>query len=206
MIVLQGGAWRPYWRTDPVAEAARAPLTASSAPTWRGLHQPAHAWALARGRPPRPVGPRGAHGAAGDRLARWWTSAGPRATRIEPRRPARHGHCTPAGDQPAGRQRSPDLPPAQPAAAGAAGASGWRRAPAPTVIAGDLNMPGPVSGRGGRLLTRRCTARTLPGPPPAACSFDQMLDWPGRPVRRTEGCCPRFCSDHLPIRACLQVV
>jgi endonuclease/exonuclease/phosphatase family metal-dependent hydrolase len=72
----------------------------------------------------------------------------------------------------------------------------------PTVIAGDLNMPGPVSG----LAIGYAPAvhgRTFPAPRPLL-QLDHMLT--SRAVRARDGqVLPPAGSDHLPIRACLQV-
>jgi endonuclease/exonuclease/phosphatase family metal-dependent hydrolase len=76
------------------------------------------------------------------------------------------------------------------------------RSTAPTVIAGDLNMPGPVTGlaagyspavRGGTFPARRPLVQ-----------LDHLLT--GRAVRACDGrVMPPAGSDHLPIRACLRV-
>ena len=72
----------------------------------------------------------------------------------------------------------------------------------PTVIAGDLNMPGPVSG----LAVGYAPAvhgRTFPAYRPLL-QLDHMLT--SRAVRARDGkVLPPAGSDHLPIRACLQV-
>ena len=74
---------------------------------------------------------------------------------------------------------------------------------APTVIAGDLNMPGPVSGLAVG-YSPRCTARTFPAHRPLL-QLRPDAHQPGRPNPRREGAAPAV-SDHLPIRACLRVV
>jgi endonuclease/exonuclease/phosphatase family metal-dependent hydrolase len=76
------------------------------------------------------------------------------------------------------------------------------RSTAPTVIAGDLNMPGPVTGlaagyspavRGGTFPARRPLVQ-----------LDHLLT--GRAVRARDGrVMPPAGSDHLPIRACVRV-
>jgi len=73
----------------------------------------------------------------------------------------------------------------------------------PTVIAGDLNMPGPVSG----LAVGYAPAGTGPTFPAyrPLLQLDQMLV--SRAVRASEGkVLPPAGSDHLPIRACVQVM
>jgi endonuclease/exonuclease/phosphatase family metal-dependent hydrolase len=73
----------------------------------------------------------------------------------------------------------------------------------PTVIAGDLNMPGPVSG----LAVGYAPAvhgRTFPADRPLL-QLDHVLTSQG--VRSRDGkVLPPAGSDHLPIRACLRVV
>jgi endonuclease/exonuclease/phosphatase family metal-dependent hydrolase len=74
---------------------------------------------------------------------------------------------------------------------------------APTVIAGDLNMPGPVSGLAVG-YSPAVNGRTYPAHRPLL-QLDQMLTSGG--VRATDGrVLPPVGSDHLPIRACLRVV
>jgi len=75
--------------------------------------------------------------------------------------------------------------------------------PAPTVIAGDLNMPGPVSGLAVG-YSPAVNGRTYPAQRPLL-QLDQMLTSGG--VRASDGrVLPPAGSDHLPIRACLRVV
>ena len=72
----------------------------------------------------------------------------------------------------------------------------------PTVIAGDLNMPGPVTGLAVG-YSPAVHGRTFPGRYPLV-QLDHMLT--GRTVRADDGqVLPAAGSDHLPIRACLQV-
>jgi len=72
----------------------------------------------------------------------------------------------------------------------------------PTVIAGDLNMPGPVSGVAVG-YSPAVRGRTFPAARPLV-QLDHMLT--GRAVRAGEGkVLPPVGSDHLPIRACLRV-
>jgi len=72
----------------------------------------------------------------------------------------------------------------------------------PTVIAGDLNMPGPVSGLAVG-YTPAVHGRTFPAHRPLL-QLDQMLT--SRAVRAGDGqVLPPAGSDHLPIRACLRV-
>jgi len=72
----------------------------------------------------------------------------------------------------------------------------------PTVIAGDLNMPGPVSGVAVG-YSPAVRGRTFPAGHPLV-QLDHMLT--GRAVRADEGkVLPPVGSDHLPIRACLRV-
>jgi endonuclease/exonuclease/phosphatase family metal-dependent hydrolase len=74
---------------------------------------------------------------------------------------------------------------------------------APTVIAGDLNMPGPVSGLAVG-YSPAVRGRTYPAHRPLL-QLDQMLTSPA--VRAGDGrVLPPAGSDHLPIRACLRVV
>ena len=74
---------------------------------------------------------------------------------------------------------------------------------AQTVIAGDLNMPGPVSGLAVG-YTPAVNGRTYPAHRPLL-QLDQMLTC--RAVRARDGrVLPPVGSDHLPIRACLRVV
>ena len=74
---------------------------------------------------------------------------------------------------------------------------------APTVIAGDLNMPGPVSGLAVG-YSPAVRGRTYPAHRPLL-QLDQMLT--SRAVRAGDGrVLPPAGSDHLPIRACLRVV
>jgi endonuclease/exonuclease/phosphatase family metal-dependent hydrolase len=73
----------------------------------------------------------------------------------------------------------------------------------PTVIAGDLNMPGPVSGLAVG-YSPAVRGRTFPAHRPLL-QLDQMLTSPA--VRAGDGrVLPPAGSDHLPIRACLRVV
>ena len=73
----------------------------------------------------------------------------------------------------------------------------------PTVIAGDLNMPGPVSGLAVG-YTPAVHGPTYPAHRPLL-QLDQMLT--SREVRASGGeVLPPAGSDHLPIRACLRVV
>jgi endonuclease/exonuclease/phosphatase family metal-dependent hydrolase len=75
--------------------------------------------------------------------------------------------------------------------------------PAPTVIAGDLNMPGPVSGLAVG-YSPAVNGRTYPAHRPLL-QLDQMLI--SGAVRASDGrVLPPVGSDHLPIRACLRVV
>jgi endonuclease/exonuclease/phosphatase family metal-dependent hydrolase len=68
----------------------------------------------------------------------------------------------------------------------------------PTVITGDLNMPGPVTG-----YSPAVHGRTFPGSYPLV-QLDHVLT--GRAVRADDGqVLPAAGSDHLPIRACVQV-
>ena len=72
----------------------------------------------------------------------------------------------------------------------------------PTVIAGDLNMPGPVSGLAVG-YSPAVRGRTFPAHRPLI-QLDQMLT--GRAVRSAGGeVLPPAGSDHLPIRACVRV-
>ncbi len=72
----------------------------------------------------------------------------------------------------------------------------------PTVIAGDLNMPGPVSGVAVG-YTPAVRGRTFPAGRPLV-QLDHMLT--SRAVRAGDGkVLPPAGSDHLPIRACLRV-
>jgi endonuclease/exonuclease/phosphatase family metal-dependent hydrolase len=74
---------------------------------------------------------------------------------------------------------------------------------APTVIAGDLNMPGPVSGLAVG-YSPAVRGPTYPAHRPLL-QLDQMLTSPA--VRAGDGrVLPPAGSDHLPIRACLRVV
>jgi endonuclease/exonuclease/phosphatase family metal-dependent hydrolase len=74
---------------------------------------------------------------------------------------------------------------------------------APTVIAGDLNMPGPVSGLAVG-YSPAVNGRTYPAHRPLL-QLDQMLT--SGAVRASDGrVLPPVGSDHLPIRACLWVV
>jgi endonuclease/exonuclease/phosphatase family metal-dependent hydrolase len=74
---------------------------------------------------------------------------------------------------------------------------------APTVIAGDLNMPGPVSGLAVG-YSPAVHGPTFPAHRPLL-QLDQMLT--SRGVRAGDGrVLPPAGSDHLPIRACLRVV
>jgi endonuclease/exonuclease/phosphatase family metal-dependent hydrolase len=74
---------------------------------------------------------------------------------------------------------------------------------APTVIAGDLNMPGPVSGLAVG-YSPAVNGQTYPAHRPLL-QLDQMLTSPA--VRASDGrVLPPVGSDHLPIRACLRVV
>ena len=74
---------------------------------------------------------------------------------------------------------------------------------APTVIAGDLNMPGPVSGLAVG-YSPAVNGRTFPANRPLL-QLDQMLT--SGAVRASDGrVLPPVGSDHLPIRACLRVV
>jgi endonuclease/exonuclease/phosphatase family metal-dependent hydrolase len=74
---------------------------------------------------------------------------------------------------------------------------------APTVIAGDLNMPGPVSGLAVG-YSPAVNGRTYPAHRPLL-QLDQMLT--SGAVRASDGrVLPPVGSDHLPIRACLRVV
>jgi endonuclease/exonuclease/phosphatase family metal-dependent hydrolase len=75
--------------------------------------------------------------------------------------------------------------------------------PAPTVIAGDLNMPGPVSGLAVG-YSPAVNGRTYPAHRPLL-QLDQMLTSGGVRARDGRVLSP-VGSDHLPIRACLQVV
>jgi endonuclease/exonuclease/phosphatase family metal-dependent hydrolase len=71
------------------------------------------------------------------------------------------------------------------------------------VIAGDLNMPGPVSGLAVG-YSPAVRGRTYPAHRPLL-QLDQMLTSPA--VRAGDGrVLPPAGSDHLPIRACLRVV
>lgn len=73
---------------------------------------------------------------------------------------------------------------------------------APTVIAGDLNMPGPVSGLAVG-YSPAVRGPTFPAHRPLL-QLDQMLT--SRAVRAGDGqVLPPAGSDHLPIRACLRV-
>jgi endonuclease/exonuclease/phosphatase family metal-dependent hydrolase len=75
--------------------------------------------------------------------------------------------------------------------------------PAPTVIAGDLNMPGPVSGLAVG-YSAAVNGRTYPAHWPLL-QLDQMLT--SGAVQACDGrVLPPVGSDHLPIRACLRVV
>ena len=72
----------------------------------------------------------------------------------------------------------------------------------PTVIAGDLNMPGPVSGVAVG-YSPAVRGRTFPAGRPLV-QLDHMLT--DRAVRAGDGkVLPPVGSDHLPIRACLRV-
>jgi len=72
---------------------------------------------------------------------------------------------------------------------------------APTVIAGDLNMPGPVSGLAVG-YSPAVHGATFPAHRPLL-QLDQMLT--SRAIRASGGrVLPPAGSDHLPIRACLQ--
>lgn len=72
----------------------------------------------------------------------------------------------------------------------------------PTVIAGDLNMPGPVSGLAVGYAPA-VNGRTFPAYRPLL-QLDHILTGPA--VRAREGqVLPPAGSDHLPIRACVQV-
>jgi endonuclease/exonuclease/phosphatase family metal-dependent hydrolase len=74
---------------------------------------------------------------------------------------------------------------------------------APTVIAGDLNMPGPVSGLAVG-YSPAVRGRTFPAHRPLL-QLDQILT--SRAVRAGDGkVLPPAGSDHLPIRACVRVV
>lgn len=75
-------------------------------------------------------------------------------------------------------------------------------APAPTVITGDLNMPGPVSGLAAG-YSPVVTGRTFPAGRPLL-QLDHMLAGPGVTGRDGEVALPAG-SDHLPIRARLSV-
>lgn len=80
----------------------------------------------------------------------------------------------------------------------------WRLAPstAPTVIAGDLNMPGPVTGLAAGYAPA-VRGRTFPAHRPLV-QLDHLLT--GRTVRASDGrVMPPAGSDHLPIRACVWV-
>jgi endonuclease/exonuclease/phosphatase family metal-dependent hydrolase len=73
----------------------------------------------------------------------------------------------------------------------------------PTVIAGDLNMPGPLSGLAVG-YTPAVRGPTYPAHRPLL-QLDQMLT--SREVRASDGeVLPPAGSDHLPIRSCLRVV
>jgi endonuclease/exonuclease/phosphatase family metal-dependent hydrolase len=73
----------------------------------------------------------------------------------------------------------------------------------PTVIAGDLNMPGPVTGLAVGYAPA-VNGRTFPAGSPLV-QLDHILT--GRAVRASDGqVLPPAGSDHLPIRACVQVV
>jgi endonuclease/exonuclease/phosphatase family metal-dependent hydrolase len=73
----------------------------------------------------------------------------------------------------------------------------------PTVIAGDLNMPGPVSGLAVGYAPA-VNGKTFPAGRPLV-QLDHMLT--SRAVRAGDGkVLPPAGSDHLPIRACLRVV
>jgi len=73
----------------------------------------------------------------------------------------------------------------------------------PTVIAGDLNMPGPVSGLAVG-YSPAVNGKTYPAHRPLL-QLDQMLT--SGAVRASDGrVLPPAGSDHLPIRACLRVV
>jgi len=75
--------------------------------------------------------------------------------------------------------------------------------PVPTVIAGDLNMPGPVSGLAVG-YSPAVNGKTYPAHRPLL-QLDQMLT--SGAVRASDGrVLPPAGSDHLPIRACLRVV
>jgi endonuclease/exonuclease/phosphatase family metal-dependent hydrolase len=72
----------------------------------------------------------------------------------------------------------------------------------PTVITGDLNMPGPVTGLAAG-YSPAVHGRTFPGSYPLV-QLDHVLT--GRAVRADDGqVLPAAGSDHLPIRACVQV-
>lgn len=73
----------------------------------------------------------------------------------------------------------------------------------PTVIAGDLNMPGPVTGLAVGYVPA-VNGKTFPAGSPLL-QLDHILA--GRGVLARDGqVLPPAGSDHLPIRACLQVV
>jgi endonuclease/exonuclease/phosphatase family metal-dependent hydrolase len=73
----------------------------------------------------------------------------------------------------------------------------------PTVIAGDLNMPGPVTGLAVGYAPA-VNGRTFPADSPLL-QLDHILT--SRAVRARDGqVLPPAGSDHLPIRACVQVV
>jgi len=73
----------------------------------------------------------------------------------------------------------------------------------PTVIAGDLNMPGPVTGLAVGYAPA-VTGKTFPADSPLL-QLDHILT--GQAVRAHDGqVLPPAGSDHLPIRACLRVV
>ena len=73
----------------------------------------------------------------------------------------------------------------------------------PTVIAGDLNMPGPVTGLAVGYASA-VNGRTFPADGPLL-QLDHILT--GRGVRARDGkVLPPAGSDHLPIRACVRVV
>jgi endonuclease/exonuclease/phosphatase family metal-dependent hydrolase len=73
----------------------------------------------------------------------------------------------------------------------------------PTVIAGDLNMPGPVTGLAVGYAPA-VNGRTFPADSPLL-QLDHILT--SRAVRARDGqVLPPAGSDHLPIRACLRVV
>lgn len=77
-----------------------------------------------------------------------------------------------------------------------------RRADVPTVITGDLNMPGPVSGLAVG-YSPAVTGRTFPAGRPLV-QLDHMLTGPGVSSRDGEVASPAG-SDHLPIRARLSL-